>query len=120
MRSSTPKSPALPGLTSTATTSSSYRAAARLMTSTCPLVTGSPDSGEIRLEHGQHRRAGFDEDDAFRAAREGLEPERARPGIEIQDRGAAQVEQGAERVEQRLAGPVAGRADPGGRHLEPP
>src|SRR3712207_9359990 len=46
MRSSTVNSPALPGFTRTATTSSSYRAAARLTTSTWPFVTGSNDPGQ--------------------------------------------------------------------------
>ena len=41
IRSSTVNVPALPGLCSTATTSSSCSAAARSMTSRCPEVTGS-------------------------------------------------------------------------------
>ena len=72
MRSSTEKSPALPGLTRTATTSSSYRAAARLMTSTCPLVTGSNEPGQTARLTGSDRTGAGPRRTAGRAVRSGV------------------------------------------------
>ena len=62
----------MPGLTSTATTSSSYRPAARLMTSTCPLVTGSNEPGQTARLTGSDRTGAGPRRTAGRADRSGV------------------------------------------------
>ena len=84
----------------------------------CPLLA------DIAAEQGEHRRVALDEGRAGRAARERLQPDRARAGEDIEEGRAfkRRVDPGMdEAVERRLAHPFGGRAHGTvRRHSKPP
>ena len=64
---------------------------------------------------------GIDQQRVRGAARQRLEPDRTRPGIEVENvRAAQRAEPGQQRAEHRLADPVGRRPGAGHRHREPP
>src|SRR5262249_27675825 len=77
------------------------------------------DGLDIAVQDRGRRPIGLDERDVAGTTRERLQPYRAGAGVEVEHLGAVQVEQPAERTEQRLARPV-GRGPGAPRRDEKP
>src|SRR5581483_2487822 len=74
------------------------------------LGTREPELRQVAGDRPTRLAVRLHEDGARRAPGEGLEPHRARPGVEVEDRGAFHR---ADEVEGRLAYSVRGRSRPG-------